>query len=326
MMNKNVLVDGNNLLHRAYAVFVMNKTDDPMMYGGYPTGLIYGVLSMLSDWMFSMDDHDRLVFFLDGIPKRRRDMDPEYKVKDSTPQLWDNVGKKLADGYDAANQLDVLLHLLMLLGFDIIFGQEEEADDLIASFVFSHSSDLNVVVSPDQDFYQLVGENNVILYRPGIKGDRFFDAERVEQSMYDKYKIRLKPSGIRMFKSLTGDVSDNIKGVPRLRKKVAAPLCSCRSVDELFDTGLPGFSKAEKANANALKDRIALNYELVGLVCDIDVDKFTLKAEPDHDRAFKILSSDFGMASLPIHAFESSKSRSVRIGDPGRVDSLFDDI
>lgn len=308
-IERNILVDGNNLLHRANAIFVKNRIDDPMFHKGYPTGLIYGTFSMLTDWVAEIPSPTHASLFLDGVPARRRKLDPNYKVKETDTVIWDKGPViKLSDGFEAISTIEIIRHLASLLGMDIFHDSNEEADDLIASFVQYHHDDINIIISSDVDFYQLLDHRNtVIIFRPGVKGSRFFDAERASEDMIQRHKIKTKasipPAAIRMFKSFTGDTSDKIIGVPFLRKKVVVPLCLCGSVDEFYATGLPGFSKKEKEKSLALKDRIKLNYELVGLVNDINIESMRIPPKCDVELAETILREDLGITSIPVRIF-----------------------
>jgi 5'-3' exonuclease len=306
-MDRNILVDGNNVLHRAYAVFVKDRTGEDVMTspGGYPTGLTYGFLSMLADWTSSISRPTRMVLFLDGAPARRLALDPEYKFKEesSSPGREDRP-VRLSDGFEARNELDVIIHVMGLMGVDLYHGMEEEADDLIASYVRSHFDDVCIVISSDRDFYQMLEwSDRIVLYRPGVKDNRFFDAERAEEDMLAKHKVRVPPSNVRMFKALTGDSSDGIVGIPRLRKKVAAPLCRFGSVEELYGSDFPGFSKAEREKAYSLRDRIRLNFELIGLNDRILLDPLLKKARPDFQVASMILKEDLGITTVYPHDF-----------------------
>ncbi|KKM24337.1 hypothetical protein LCGC14_1606110 [marine sediment metagenome] len=327
-MDRNILIDGNNILHRAHAVFVKDRTGPDCMVspGGYPTGLIYGVLSMLADWIPSISHPTRMVFFLDGVPKRRLAMDPQYKFKEES----DMPGKadlplRLSDGYEARNDLEVIIHVLKLLGADLCHHRDEEADDLIASYVRSHFDDMCVIISSDKDFYQLLAwSDRIVLYRPGVKGNRFFDAERAEEDMLSRYKVRVPPSNIRMFKALTGDPSDGIVGIPRLRKRVAAPLCRFGSVDELYESDFPGFSRAEREKAATLKDRIRLNFDLVGLSDRLDLGPILQKSVPDFAAASKILKEDLGITTVYSHIFQFGNTGKVRLSPASSFDLLPD--
>lgn len=322
VLNRNVLVDGNNLLHRSFAVFVKGKEPHEEMTSpsGYPTGLIYGMLSMLSDWVSEISNPTQVVFFLDGRPTRKLALDPEYKKKDGVVTVRPGSEERpvvLSDGFEARTEMDVVTHLLSLLGVDLYHHQDEEADDLIASYVRLHSSSMNVIISSDTDFYQMLAWNDrIVLFRPGTGSNRFFDSERAEEHLLKRFKVRVPPKNVRMFKALTGDSSDGIVGIPRVRKKAVAPLCHLSSVDDLYATGLPGLSKAEKDRAESLKDRIRTNFELIGLNDGIDLKPALFKSSPDFQAASSILRDDLGITTVFPHTFQFGQEGRVRVSAP----------
>lgn len=307
-LTKNIIIDGNNLIHRSYAVFVGNKHPDDLLTSnsGYPTGFIYGIFSMLSDWITEIGNPTKIYFVLDGKPVKRLALDPEYKKKENTvnPGSDSNI-ITLTDGFVANSEMELVLHLLSLLGVDILHHNLEEADDVIASFVKKNIEDINVVVSSDIDFYQILSwSDKIVLYRPGVGSDRFFDAEKAEEHMLKKFKVRISPSGVRMFKALTGDPSDGINGIFRVRKKLVAPLCHHASVDDVYGTGFPGFSKLEKQRAMESYDRVKINYELVGLNSDLDLESVITKSEPNFDLASQIFEEDLSIHSIRVNSFK----------------------
>ncbi len=325
---RNILVDGNNILHRAQAIFVDYRSDDPMISpSGYPTGLIYGFLSMLSDWVTSVDSPSSMSVFFDGVPKRRLAMDPDYKKKDPGSVRPGSLpySVSLLDGTDARNELEVICALLSLMGVDVYHHPDEEADDVIATYVTSHSQDVNVIFSSDRDYYQLLATNDrVIMFRPGKSGgSKFYDSESAAEDLRKKFDAPVRPSDLLMFKALTGDASDGIFGVPRLRKKVAAPLCRHRTVEDLFSTGLPGFSKVEREKTESLRDRIALNLRLVAFDTSVDLVSCLRRARPDHALAGRVLREDLGIGTVHPGCFTFARS-AVRTGSPVEFNPLPD--
>lgn len=282
---------------------------------------------MLQDWIGDLSNPTRLIFFMDGIPRRRLAIDRMYKYKEERPTAPGKAEAviKLSDGHEARNELEVIFRIAHHLGIDTYFGEGEEADDLICSFVKQNAEDVNIIISSDKDFYQLLGVyNTVVLYRPGVSGSRLFDAEKATENMEKLYKVRIAPNDILMFKALTGDPSDGIKGVPRLRKKLIASLCRYQTVDELFATGLPGFSKTEKKNTLELKDRIATNLQLIKLVDDLDVESFRSSAKEDFAAAQRILHDDLGIRAVTASSFQVTPKNSVRVSTPTLPDWLSD--
>jgi len=321
VLERNVLVDGNNLIHRSHAVFVKDKAPEDAMCApsGYPTGLIYGIFSMLSDWVSEVANPSRMVFFLDGRPVRKLALDPDYKRKEKDNGRYRTEPRpiRLSDGFEASTEMDVVLHLLSLLGVDVYHHPEEEADDLIASHVRAHADAMSVIISSDTDFYQLLSwSDRVILFRPGTGADRFYDAERAEEHLMKRYKVRIPPTNVRMFKALTGDPSDGIPGIPRIRKKAVAPLCHHASVEDLYATGLPGLSDAERQKAESMRDRVRTNFELVGLDGSVDLAQALTEARPDFQAASRVLRDDLGITTVFPHSFKFSRAGRVRISAP----------
>lgn len=307
-LTKNILIDGNNLIHRAHAVFVGNKHPEDALTSanGYPTGLIYGIFSMLSNWMDEMSNSSKIYFVMDGKSEKRLALDPNYKKKENVvrPGIESN-SIRLSDGYFANSEIEVVIHLLSLLGIDIFHNHAEEADDIIASFIKQNIDDINIIVSSDIDFYQILSwSDKIIIYRPGSGTNRFYDAEKAEEHLFKKFKVKIPPDNVRMFKAMTGDPSDNIIGIYKVRKKLVAPLCHHLSVDEIYNTGFPGFSKLEKQRASESYDRIKTNYELVGLDSSINLSSSLIKSNPDFLMASKILQEDLNIHSISTSSFK----------------------
>lgn len=284
---RHILIDGNNILRRVYYAFVeareKNKESPFLDRNGIRIGIIYGMFSYLPPLLYDLASPTKISFFLDGKPKRRLEMDSSYKDDDrKSLDLGEPI--KFEDGTEFPNQVEFISYIFRCLGCDVYYHPDEEADDLIASFVTSNPGAVHIIVSSDKDFFQLV-KDRVVVYRPGVPPPRLYDAERIEEYYQKKHGICLKPSQVRMFKALTGDPSDNIIGVPRIRKKVAFPLCDLSSIDEIIASGTKMLSAIERKNLIELKDRLILNYELVGLKHDIDLKECIIPAEINFEKA-----------------------------------------
>ena len=321
---RHILIDGNNILRRVYYAFVeaREKNGEPPIVDrkGVKIGIVYGFFSFLPSLLYDLASPTKISLFLDGKPTKRLEMDASYKDDDRKSL---DVGEpiKLLDGREFSDQIEFIKYVMHHLGCDIYFDPNEEADDLIASFVGSNPGNVHMIVSSDKDFFQLI-KDRVVVYRPGAPPPRLYDAERVEEYYEKKHGFRLKPSQVRIFKCLTGDPSDNITGVPRIRKKAVFPLCSCDSVDEIFESGMKTLSATERKNLVELKDRIKLNYELVGLRFDIDLQKCSVPASgTDFDIANQACS-ELGI-NLDTTPFKIGKSV-TKNADFGPVDWLLD--
>lgn len=309
---RHVLIDGGNLLYRSYYSYVVAREKSGQAgfktSGGFPTGLTYGFLSLLGSWLHDFIPISKISIFFDGSPVRRKNLDSTYK-SNRTSELKEFVSGNSIRINDKTfeNQIDLLKYILGLLGCDIYHDPNEEADDLIASFCDSNKETVRIIVSDDKDFFQLLTDPRIIIYRPGSE-NRFFDAEAAENH-WAKFQGGSHPkvpaSHVRMFKSLCGDSSDGIVGVDRLRKKIAVNLCHHMSVEELFGSGLPGFSETEKLKTFELRERIATNFELVGMRSDINMSECITPGVPNFGMASDILVEDLEFSRTDLSGFRS---------------------
>jgi DNA polymerase-1 len=304
-LNRSILVDGNNLLHRSKYVFVTNRQEDPLTNDfGYPTGITYGTLSILFSWISKMPKWEKVVFFLDGSPTRRLALYEQYKEGRDSSELFENRPITLCDGTECHSERDVLVHILKLVGIDIYFNPDEEADDLISKYVKTNPGH-HVIISSDKDFYQLV-DDKTILYRPDAPGSRFYDSERIFK------EFGVYPEFVRLYKSLIGDKSDNITGVPRIRKKVAADLSmKYKTVESLLSSNMSECSVKEKSSIKELEDKIRLNYELVGFFDEFDLSSYQQEGKSDYDLANKILTKDLNIKDINVSSLKKSEGRVI---------------
>lgn len=318
-VQRHVLVDGNNLAHRAFFSYVESRlsSGQPLLCSadGYPTGIVYGSLMMLTSWLRDVGDATRVSIFFDGYSRRRKAMDPSYKANREAaadrglklaPSSHSLPAKRLASGHEVLSEVDALAHVLHLLGCDVYHHPEEEADDLIASYCRQNPGQIRIIMSSDKDFFQLLQDPRVVCYVPGSEGDRLFDAERATQywTKFQKGKHPpVPPTHVRMFKAMCGDSSDNVVGIDRLRKKVVLPLCHLSSVDDVVATGLPGFSDEERRKFTEGLDRLRVNYSLVGMYDDIDLGPCVTSGRADFALAREVLSCDLSIQSVDTSCF-----------------------
>lgn len=331
---RNVLVDANNLLYRAYFAFVKDRSDasrpeknearapweqvesyvrslpsadDPAKRVEMDVGIVQGGLKILSSWLYDIQNPSRIVVFFDGLPSRRLALFPDYKKRDKD-EAKQNVhiegpgsspAVRLRDGTLVHGPVSLLAHVFRLIGCDVYHHPGEEADDLIASFVRREPESVNVIMSSDKDFFQLVSDRTVV-YRPGPNKPRIHDAERVEDCMEKLYKVRVGPGQIRMFKALTGDSSDGIVGIRGLRKKVAYPFCRLSTVSEVYESGLPGLSKGEREKALSSREQVELNYKLVSFYDELDLGPCLRPEIGDFAMASQILREDLSLTDVDL--------------------------
>ena len=227
--NSRVLViDGLNTFIRSYSVSPVTNTN------GVHVGGISGFLLSVGHAIKTINP-TRVVIVFDGKngSAKRRALYAEYK---SQRKLKVRLNRsETVDKQD--NQLEQLMRLveyLDILPFTTIIMDNTEADDVIAyaADYFRDKDAQTFIMSSDKDFMQLVDEQTHV-WSPTKK--KLYYAEDV----YAEFGIL--PENFALFRSLTGDASDNIPGVQGLGTKTLLerfPLISENklvTLDEFFN-------------------------------------------------------------------------------------------
>jgi len=199
-----VIIDANSLVHRAYHALPSLTTSS-----GRPVGAVFGfaqtVLKLLAE---NPPDFAAAAFDPPG-KTFRHEMYTEYKAnRPPTPP-------DLAEQFGLARQLTEVCRLkgVETPGF--------EADDVIGTLAAEGSrAGLDVlIVTLDRDCLQLVDERvKVLSPSRGPLEAVLFDTGEVKRS------YGYAPGQVTDAKSLVGDPSDNIPGVPKIGPKTAAAL------------------------------------------------------------------------------------------------------
>ncbi len=183
-----LILDGANLMHRARSGFTR---------GEY--AVVYNFFRQLKA-LVEQFAPTRVLFTLEGHPKRRLQALPSYKanrIVDVTTEKGQAKQKVLEDYH---RQAGLIVDLLARhFPFSVVRHPDHEADDLIHNLVKNASSAVDfVVVSTDSDFIQMLQRfPNVRLYHP-------IDKRFLEPPVYDYVD----------WKALRGDGSDNVPKLP----------------------------------------------------------------------------------------------------------------
>ena len=197
---KLILLDSNSLINRAFYALPMlqDKT-------GRYTGAIYAFSSMLSKLIKSEKPTHIVAAFDVHAPTFRHLKYDAYKAK----------RRPMPEELRA--QVPAMKELLIEMGIAVVEKAGFEADDIIGTLA-AHSPMPTVIVSGDKDVLQLVSENVTVLHtRKGISDVIRYTPETLAEE-------GLSPQGVIELKSLMGDTSDNIPGVPGVGEKTAKEL------------------------------------------------------------------------------------------------------
>lgn len=201
-MEKLILIDGNSLLNRAYFATPHFTTKD-----GLPTNAVFGFIKLFLKILGDLHPEYAVVAFDLRAPTFRHKMYDGYKA----------TRKPMPD--DLAVQLPVLKECLSLMNIKICEKEGYEADDVIGSLSRMFPSVQNYIYTGDRDSYQLVNENTCVCFtRKGVSDILLLNNENFRE------ETGLCPAQIIDLKSLMGDSSDNIPGVPGIGEKMAKKL------------------------------------------------------------------------------------------------------
>lgn len=198
---------------------------------------------------------DEIIFALEGLPKERLELYPEYKSN--------RKGKMSPESHDdLVRQREIIFDILRHLPVTIAHHYDHEADDVIYDLIkkkYSSNEYECILISRDTDFIQLYNEfDNVSIYEP-VKKDFLLPTE------YDYIS----------WKSLVGDNSDNIVGI-----KGVGPVTAVK----ILKNGIDQYLK----NVPTSEDIYKRNYELIKLKDISEYEKYSIiKYNEDFDYIFK---------------------------------------
>jgi len=192
-MNKILVLDGHNLLHRARSGFQLGDFN-----------VAYNFFRGLKP-LIELFDPSRVYFTLEGAPYRQCRLLPEYKANRKVEEGSEEQKSLI----DFRRQKELIVNLLRCcFPLSVVVHPHFEADDTVYNII-KRSNGVGVVewtvVSTDTDFIQLLQQfDNVYLYNPVKK-------QHVAAPDYDYV----------YWKALRGDPSDNIPGIPSIGDKTA---------------------------------------------------------------------------------------------------------
>ena len=257
-MNKLWIIDGHFLLYKSYYVSLKMKNRTNLSVN---------------------DDYKITYLFLLQIWKVIKKYNPSHffiafdsKEKSFRKKLYNDYKiQRKGMPEELINQISIIKDVLDSLNIKYNSIPGYEADDIIASYVnkLTDESLIIKVLSNDNDLLQLVQKNVEI-----VQTKKYSTIYISNNNFYNVFQ--LNPNQIILYKSIVGDTSDNIKGVPGIGKITATKIISdyC-TIDDLL-------SKIEeiknKNTAQKILNNIEVlrhNYNLITLVNNIKI-KYTL--------------------------------------------------
>lgn len=222
-MNKRVMiVDALNMFIRAYIVNPSVSTN------GNPIGAVVGFLGMVKKQVSEIKP-DQVIICWDGKggSNRRREVVKEYK-EGRKPLKKNYEVEGMTEQSEKENKIwqqQILMEIINNMPFVQLMIDNVEADDVIAYVAKSqiYKDYQKVIISSDKDFIQLL-DNKTILFRP--VQDKIHNVKNVLE------EFSIHPTNFALARSIAGDASDNLDGVPGAGLKTIAKRLDFLSEDK----------------------------------------------------------------------------------------------
>ena len=281
---KLLVLDGNSLVNRAfYGIKILTTKDNR------PTNAIYGFLNILLNLLRENQPDEVAIAWDLKAPTFRHKMYDGYKAtRHGMPE-------------ELAQQMPVLKELLAELGFVMVSREGWEADDLLGTLSAAAAArgDECLLATGDRDSLQLVNDHVTVLLA-STRAGRSETVPMDPEAIREKYGLE-NPRQLIEVKSLMGDTSDNIPGVPGVGEKTALTLVQAfGSLDEVYnhldDPRIkPGVRK--KLTENEDKARLSHTLGEIRLDAPIDTAPGTYRRGPGEPEKAAAL-----LASLEMHS------------------------
>lgn len=247
-MNKLVLIDGNSLINRAfYATPPLSAKD------GTPTNAVYAFVNMLVRIIGDIKPRYMLVAFDRKEPTFRHEMYADYK------------GTRKPMPEDLRPQIDLMKKVLDTMGISRYEQAGIEADDIIGSMAKRYKGD-TIIITGDKDSFQLVDETTSVYFtRRGITETEIYSNENFKE------KTGIEPIQIIDLKSMMGDSSDNIPGIPGVGEKTALSLVEKYGSLENLYSHIDELSGKLKEKVENSKDIAYLSKTLATINVKLDI-------------------------------------------------------
>lgn len=247
---KLAIIDGKSVFYRGYYAMPNLSTKD-----GTPTGGVYGFAVMALE-VIKRIKPDYVAVAWDK-PKtnirRRLELYPQYKA-----------GRKPAPK-DFYEQVPILHELLAAFGWPLYELDDYEADDIMGTLaVQATKKDIEtMLVTSDLDMLQLVDPHvHVYALKTGLSNIELYSPKSFEA----KYGIAVEQ--FLDLKSLKGDSSDNIPGVPGIGEKGGVELLKeWKTLDNIYDN-LDLIKETTRKKLEAGKDLAYLSKQLAAIWTD----------------------------------------------------------
>jgi 5'-3' exonuclease len=267
-----LLVDVHNLSWISYYAPVKNEKLDKQGYPAYHYEIALGRIASVIEYINRDVRHKVcIITSADEYPSKKKKLFPEYKAQRERELKEYNV--KTIDGETMSKALDPvrdIKHCLSMVPHCKVSipTKDEETDDILATLTKMFKDKECYILSSDRDLWQLNYKNVHIVYQ-GYPQIKVVGKADVKKKFLNK-DYRLIP----FIKTLTGDASDNLKGVYRFPRKVIPQITYANYKGNpkkalKYISGL--VTKTVKEKIESDKDRLVKLHSIIKLNRNLDL-------------------------------------------------------
>jgi len=312
---KLVVIDGKSVFYRGYYAMPNLSTKD-----GRPTGGVFGFATMALEVLKRLKpDYVAVAWDKPKTNIRKRlELYPEYKA-----------GRKPAPP-DFHEQVPILHELLEAFGWPLYELDDYEADDIMGTLAVQATEQgiETLLVTSDMDMLQLVNDTvHVYALKTGLSNIELYSPKSFEA----KYGITVEQ--FLDLKSLKGDSSDNIPGVPGVGEKGGVDLLQTyKTLDGVYEN-LDLIKESTRKKLEAGKELAYLSKELARIWTDAPL-KLDLtevdgsKCQPERvaellqELEFRSLVRQLPeIMHVPAETLHTDQSQPIKIGKNIIIDS-----
>ena len=211
-MRKRLVIDGNNLLHRAFWAYKKNEVE----FKEVSSYSVYVFLNILKSYVRLFEPSEIIVCW---------DYREDNSINERKELLEDYKGTR-PDNSEVYCYMPFIVKILSSLGVKQMTPKNFEADDIMYWLCAKKYPNECILITTDTDMYQLIV--------PELSGNVFYNPKRKMQinevflkqkfTVNDGYEFIIK-------KSLRGDTADNISGVKGIRQTRIDAVIECLGRD-----------------------------------------------------------------------------------------------
>ena len=248
-MKKFVIIDGNNLMFRAFYALPQLANFD-----GEISNAVFGFTNMLVKVIKEINPNYIAVTFDVSKKNFRHEKFSDYK------------GTRKPTPTELVSQFPIVKDLLKKMNIAVVEKVGLEADDLMGCLSRMFDTH-NIIVSADRDSFQLINDNTEIMFpKKGITET----ISVTKDNLKEIYGV--EPCQVIDLKSLMGDSSDNIPGVAGVGEKTALQLINTyNTLDGVYEN-IGSITGKLKEKLLADKEKSYLSQYLATIVTDEKLD------------------------------------------------------